>query len=76
MLQALRGTSRSAALGRGVPSDARRVEACAAPRSPVPGVCLRACTVELVRMMEVAKFQLKPGRRRRTKTTGRCAVAG
>ena len=35
-----------------------RVEACAA-RSPVPGVCLRACTVEVVRMVEVANFQLE-----------------
>ena len=59
MLQALRGTSRSAALGRRVPSEMGRVEACAAPRGPVPGVCLHACTVELVRMVEVANFQLE-----------------
>ena len=69
MLQALRVTSRSAALGRGVPSEGRTD---AAPRGPVPGVCLRACTVEVVRMVEVANFQLEA----RTKMTGRCAVAG
>ena len=59
MLQALRSTSRSAALGRGVPSEAGWVDACAAPRGPVPGVCLHARTVEVVRMVGVANFQLE-----------------
>ena len=51
------------------------MEASAAPWGPVPGVCLRACTVsELVRRVEVANFQLEA--RTKTKTTGRYAVAG
>ena len=36
-----------------------QMEASAAPWGPVPGVCLRACTVGLVRMVEVANFQLE-----------------
>ena len=39
------------------------MEASAAPWGPVPGVCLRACTdssvSELVRLVEVANFQLE-----------------
>ena len=42
MLQALRGTSRSAALGDACRVRWGRMEASAAPRSPVPGVCVRA----------------------------------
>ena len=54
MLQAWRVTSRSAALGRGVRSEAGTG---GGVRSV--SVCLRSCTVEVVRMVEVANFQLK-----------------